>query len=506
MSSTGESNPSTLRQDARGALPFAALSGALQILLSLVGMLLLVRYLPPDLFGVWAVLVGFTAPVILFTSFGFRHSLLRFLPALEELETRSLFLWPVLARRVLWVSLVGLALYFAFPFFAGRLGVEAYRNVFSIFLPSFVFLAASQYLVIGLNAGFRQREVFIGSLVLQTTSVTGIVIGINLEQGLAFFAAVQLTANAVYLLFNLTVSVYYLGAPKWESLKAGHTESPDQRQYRRTSFVDDIGNSFLSADINRFVVAAFSTTPQVAVYSVAASIVERLRALVPVEVFRPLATVTFFKRFEETGTIDEVNRMFAFLFAVNRIVTTAFLVLFIPLGYEAIVWVFRADYGASYLPIVLMLIAIGVFTIPIGIVAQALRRPKWLVYSKLAVLINIGLGIPLAMNYGAVGMAAATALAELIKNLIVFILLRTEFQIRYPWFSMLRFLVSGICVGLLLYWLDGYVHFLLTGAIGVITWFFAIRVFRILSHGERSLLVTVLPGRLHKVARLLIGT
>ncbi|MFP6640910.1 MAG: hypothetical protein VCC04_11760, partial [Myxococcota bacterium] len=64
----------------------------------------------------------------------------------------------------------------------------------------------------------------------------------------------------------------------------------------------------------------------------------------------------------------------------------------------------------------------------------------------------------------------------------------------------------GICVGLLLFWLDGYIHFLFTGAIGVITWFLAIRVVRILSPGERSLLVTVLPARLHRVARLLIGT
>jgi peptidoglycan biosynthesis protein MviN/MurJ (putative lipid II flippase) len=68
-----------------------------------------------------------------------------------------------------------------------------------------------------------------------------------------------------------------------------------------------------------------------------------------------------------------------------------------------------------------------------------------LVYSKVAVFVNIGLGIPFAMMYGALGMAAVAAISELVKSLVVFVLLRMEFGIRYPWKGTFRFLLVGGC-------------------------------------------------------------
>ncbi len=505
MTGASGERSSRLRQDARSAVPYAALSGALQILLSLIGMLLLVRYLRPDDYGVWMVLIGFGAPIAVFSSLGFRHSMLRFLPALESHEARRRFIWGVLFRRLFWVLLVCVVLNAAFPLYASRFGLEGQAHVLLLLSPSFLFVAGNQYLVVALNAVFRQREVFVGSLLLQTVSVGGVALGIYLEQGLLYFAAALLAANSVHLVFNLVASARYLGAPQWVDVKGSHVEGREEHRYRRTSFVDDIGTSLLSADINRFILAAFSSSSQVAVYAVATSIVERLRGLMPLEVFRPLATVTFFKRYEESGTIDEVNRMFGFIFAVNRIVTTAFLVLFIPLGYEAMVWVFREDYGASYLPVVLLLVAMGVLSMPIGLVAQALRRPQWLVYSKLAVLINVGLGIPLVMRYGAVGMASATAVSELVKNLIVYFLLRREFALRYPWASTFRFLVSGALVAAALWWLQGRIHFLIVGVVGALGWLIALRAFRVLDSDERALLFNIVPDRFQRVAGLLLG-
>ena len=505
MAETEENEGSTLRGDAQRSLPFAALSGALQILLSVVGMLLLVRYLSPEIYGKWAVLMGFAAPVMLFTSLGFRHSLLRFSAALESDQARCRFLWSVLFRRCLTLLVVCIVLFATFPFYESRFGVAGQGNVFALMLPAFLFLAASQYLVIGLNVALRQREVFIGSLIFQGSSILGVLLGIRLEESLPFFAGVYLVANLNYLLFNFSVGIYFLGRPKWQDLTYRHQEDSEETHYRRTSFVDDLGNSFLSADVSRFILAAFSSSPQVAIYSVASNITEKLRALIPLEIFRPLTTVLFFRRYEETGTISEVNRMFHLLLKLNRILTTAFLVLFIPLGYEVIVWIFRADYGPAYFPVVALLIGIGLFGMPIGLVAQTLKRPQWLVYSKLAVFLNVGLGIPLAIHYGALGMASAMALSELMKNLIVYVLLRREFPISYPWLSTLQFAFSGISVALLLWLLKGSVHFLIAGGIGTLAWLAAIRLFRILSSEDRELLSGVAPERFRRGLQLLLG-
>ena len=66
MSSPASGTSADLKQDAKRALPFAAMSGVLQILFSLVSMVLLVRYLPQEQYGVWAIVVGLGAPIMLF--------------------------------------------------------------------------------------------------------------------------------------------------------------------------------------------------------------------------------------------------------------------------------------------------------------------------------------------------------------------------------------------------------------------------------------------------------
>ncbi len=506
MTGESESSQSTLTHDTRRALPFAALSGAMQIVLSIAGLLLLVRYLPPDLYGVWVILLGFSVPIILFTSLGFRNSLLRFLPATEEKEAQRQFLWSVLFRRALVALGACVVMGLAFPLFSGRLGISGYGMAFAALLPGYLFFDVSQYLTVGLNTAFRQREVFLGTLFFQIVSVSGVVAGIYLGRGLVFFAIAYTISTLAFLAFNVVATSHFFGRPHWSDLLHSHIEVGEETKYRWASFVDDVGNGLLSADINRFILAAFSSSPQVAIYAVASNIVLRLRALVPIWLFRPLVTVVFFKRYEESQSIHELNRMFSFIWALNRIVTTAFLVLFIPLGEETLVWVFREEYATSYLPMVLLLFSLGFLTMPVGLVAQAVRRPQWLVYSKVAILVNLGLGIPFAMKYGALGMAAVAAASEFIKSLVVFVLLRMEFGIQYPWRSTFRFLLAGFLVGGGLWLSKGYLPLLVEGLAGLVVWLLTVRFFGLLSRDEKKLVVTAAPERFQSVLKALVGS
>jgi hypothetical protein len=56
-----------------------------------------------------------------------------------------------------------------------------------------------------------------------------------------------------------------------------------------------------------------------------------------------------------------------------------------------------------------------------------------------------------------------------------------------------------------LWWLNGAIHFLATGAIGVFAWLAAMRLFRVLNESEKELLLTILPNRFQRVAAFLIG-
>ena len=125
--------------------------------------------------------------------------------------------------------------------------------------------------------------------------------------------------------------------------------------------------------------------------------------------------------------------------------------------------------------------------------------------SQFAVLVNVGLGIPAAIYWGATGMALATVASQLTKNAIVFILLRREFPVRYPWGTSLRFALAGAAVGILLWWLNGLVPFLAAGVVGAVAWLVALRLFRVLNEDERQLLVTIVPTRFQRITGLLIG-
>jgi O-antigen/teichoic acid export membrane protein len=60
---------------------------------------------------------------------------------------------------------------------------------------------------------------------------------------------------------------------------------------------------------------------------------------------------------------------------------------------------------------VFLFVGIGPFGTPYGLVAQTLRRPQLLIYSKVGVVVNLGLGLPLSYQFGASGMAIAAALS-----------------------------------------------------------------------------------------------
>ena len=495
---------SSLKQDARSAVPYAVLSGGLQILLSLVGMLLLVRYLPPETYGKWVLMLGFAVPVILIASMGYRTSLLRFLPTLDEKAERAAFLWSVLFRRGGMALLVCIVLGLTFPTYSGWIGISGQWSVFLFLLPGFVFMETCHYLVIGLNSSFRQREVFLGSFLFQSVTVASVVVGIQLELELLYFAAVYSASGLVHLAFNFLAASYHIGPPRLEYLRSRHVEAAEERRYRRASFVDDLGNGLLSSDVNRFILAGFSSSAQVAIFAVASNMVSRLSSLLPLFLFRPLITVVFFRRYEESESRAELNRMFSFVFTLNRLLTNAALIVFLPLGYQLLVWAFRADYGNAYVPILVLLFSKGFLFMPVGVVAQVVRKPEWLVYSKFAVLVNFGLGIPMSMKYGATGMAVVAALSELVKGLIVFVLLKKNFQLRYPWASSFRFLLAGAAVAAVIAWLNTFVPLLVAAAMGAVGWLVAIRFCGVLTKDERGLLAGITPDRFQPLLRIFV--
>ena len=55
--------PASTKKKAQTAVPFVVASGLLRLVMGLVGLLLLVRYLPQEEYGVWVLLTGLAIPL-----------------------------------------------------------------------------------------------------------------------------------------------------------------------------------------------------------------------------------------------------------------------------------------------------------------------------------------------------------------------------------------------------------------------------------------------------------
>ncbi|MCH2185850.1 hypothetical protein MK280_08255, partial [Myxococcota bacterium] len=489
------SSEASAREGVRRGLPYAALSGILQIAFALIGMLLLVRYLPPDDYGIWVLMVGVAGPLMLAASLGYQHAILRFLRSIDRPTDRNAFVWSVWTRRSLAIIALLTVMWVLFPIWAPQFGLSAYSDLFAILLPCYFAIGSGAYLQAALNTAYRQREVFWAFLACQLTFVGGVLVGIRIGLGLVDFAWVYSASTLLQWVIVFVACLHYFGRPHRQVLTEPVRETTERRRYRMTSWWDDLGTMLLSSPVNRLILAALGTTGEVAIYAVASNIVDRLLAWQPMQLFRPIATVSFFSRYEETGRIEDVSRMFRFVYAVNRSVTMLFIVLFVPFGERLLVWVFRPEYAKSYWPAVVLLVGAVLFAAPTGVIAQTLKRPKVLLWSKLAVAINLGLGIPLALGYGAVGMAVAVVLSTLAKNLIIYVLLRLEFDLRFPWSTLLRY-SAVTCLGIssalvLQIWMPWFI----ATCLGALAYVMGLRLFSVMDIEDRQLLVQLAPGR-----------
>jgi len=427
-----------LRQRVQRALPYAFGIALLQIALSLVGMVLLVRYLSPADYGVWMLLQGLIGVVELFASFGFLMVLVRSLPALDERREIAGLVWSVTLRRLVFAAAIAALLVAAFPLYAARYEIEAHRFEVSL-VPAFLVPAVgSAYLAASLQALFEQRSVLTASLAYQLVMLSATALGIVQGRPLAYFVIVSASANWAQFVVLAALFARRFGGPRRADLRRALPETDDQRRYRRVSWLDDLGVRVLSTDIDRYLIGFFSQSAQVAIYAVAATITSRLEYFLPHRMLQSVIEPAIYRRYEETGGVSGVAPIFGAIFKVNYVLAFGFLAVFVPLGGELLRAVFGDVYDASWAPTVIFLAFLAFNSNPLGMVIHAVRRPELLVFSKVVIPLNFVLAWLLVPRYGALGMAAATGATMVLKNTALFAVAKRQLGLSIPWVATLR--------------------------------------------------------------------
>jgi len=494
------------------AVPWLIASVVSRMLISLLGIILLVRYLAPADYGIWVLLLAMTGLVKLVVSLGYDHFFARFVPGLRERSDVSMMVWPIFVRLVLRAIIVCGFVVAAFPLYSPRFGLEGSFELVLVYQAAIVSAIGSVFIVLAFSARFLQREVLILTVPHRVLMVAVIVLGIWLELDLLYFVAVSSVLGAL----NLVVCVAFFRAefrlPPLRDWFRPRPQSDEERRFRRASYLSEYGVTFLNTEVDRYLIAVLSNRVDVAIYALATNVVERLRLVLPTQLFRPLMEATFYRRFEETGDRSEIDRMFQLLLTLTSVGSFAFVAVFVPVGREVLGVLFREEYAASYWIVVVYLVTMFSHQMPVGLVVKALKRADILVYGQIAVLVNLGLGIYLVTTYGAIGMAIATAISVTLKNGIMYAWVKRLMTIRLPWMGISKCAFAASTVAGLLMLVKSAVPMpewlivLTLSPLALLLYGLALRLLAPLDASQRGILIAAMPPRIQRPLTLLIGS
>jgi O-antigen/teichoic acid export membrane protein len=492
----------SIKTKAKKALPYSVGISVLKMLVALFGMVLLIRYLSAEDYGIYALLAGLPLLLNIFLALGYDQYLLRYLPKLDNQEEISEMVWNILFWRILTVALASVLLSLAFPLFAESFGLDGYHVHFVVFQLAVLSHIGFLLLEKAFHARFEQKVILWCRAAYELGRFAVIIIGVQLEKDLLFFViGLSLSELMVFVLMCLVFLKIY-GFTSLRKVLRVRQENEEEKSYRWGSYIEKFGASFLGTDIDRYILAYFSTNIQVAVYAVATKTLSKLMIFYPNRMFKFVSEAALFSKYDQHQDDRDLNRMFGFIYNANNVVAFLFLAIFIPLGSFLLEFVFENDYiRQAYWPLIIFLCFLIFYNIPLTLIARAIKRPRILVYAKISFVINIAAGIPLAQAYGATGMALATAGSVVLQNIIVYILINQTHKLSLPWLSSLKcLLMLGLTVGVLYFTRSQVDSLFINLGIGLLTYLVAFKLIRIFDQYEANLFLSLLPKPLVKPA------
>jgi len=496
-----------IKSKAKKAIPYSIGISMINVLVALFGMVLLVRYLEAFEYGVYALLSAMPIMMNRFFALGYDQYLTRYLPGIDNDQDVSYTVWHIISRRVLLTSCISLLLMLSFDWYSANFGLSDYYQHFFYYQGIVVLFTANDLLRKALLARFSQKVILLNNIITESLRVVIIMYGVHHRLDLLFFIKGLLTVELagfimIAIHFNRLYEMRY-----WFSLLQLRKENREEKSYRWGSYIDKLGGSFLSTDIDRYILAFISTNTQVAIYAISTKILTKILNFYPGRMFQHVIAPALYTTYDRNQLTSDLNRMFKFVYSANNIIGILFLAVFIPLGKDLLILVFHQDYIAdAYWPLTFFLIFLVFNNIPLNFVAQAIKRPRILVISKLTFIFNLAVGIPAAFYFGALGMAIATASSGAIRNMIIFLLINKHTKLVLPWVATLKSIFNGIVTILLLVLLDNSIEGLLLLKVlaGIMIYGALSKANTVFDQEEHALFISLVPHKLQKFASALV--
>ncbi len=427
-------------------------------ILGLVASVLVIRKLPVDDYGTYLFIFGLFFIYQLLITSPIKHLLLRFVPELRSkkqyLPLKYLLLTTFFGAIVLIVVFTLCLVLFReqiMPFF-NLSQFYLFVNAFVVFVLAY---AMANYFESLLSAYLLHKWIaFIKVLVVVVRSVSYFVLYNKL--GVETLLFIEAGVSIVSVLLAL-FAIYFKVLPELIKFRAIQNSIVivKQRMWRfwSLSLFSELGYGIIGRTSDQYIIAAMSNPYYVGLYGFSLKVFEIVYKILPLREFESVLKPVFFKKFSKKTASSVLNDYYLFIIKVILPVLIFPLLYFLIFGKGLIIHVFDIKYIEAYrlTVIALLSICLNACFYPLSMLVQLKERVEIILYTRIVAVFSITMGVFLMAKIGIVGVAIASLLGELFKNLLMLVLFRKYVKLKYDWSVLMRyFLILLLSVALFL--------------------------------------------------------
>jgi len=217
------------------------------------------------------------------------------------------------------------------------------------------------------------------------------------------------------------------------------------KRYGLLSMVNELGVGIVGKTSDYFIVAAMSSPLQVGLFAFAHRIYGIVFKILPFNDIQTVIRPLFFQKYSKEYDIKEFQKMYSFMIKLLLPIYIFPAIYFFFFGRSIISIVFDPKYIDAYWITIIVLLSnvFLAFFFPLALTVQLKERMDILFYSKIVAVFSIIAGI-LGMKYfGVLGVAIASLIGNLLKNLFIVFFMRDYPEIRFNYKDFLNFLFIG---------------------------------------------------------------
>ncbi|MBU1708256.1 oligosaccharide flippase family protein [bacterium] len=428
---------------------FSVFSKAQGAIFSYIITRLLLHAMAVEEYGFYSVLfVGIMLNLPYFARLGIPNFLLRFIPELyskSRFRTINRLFHNVNLLQIGAAFLLLMAAFIFAPNIAVLIkfpGTETALRIFSIGALAYLVQDNIRTLLSGL---FKQRIIF---WILFYYNCVRLVAILYVTQ-FAYSIIAIIVAEVAAFLVGL---VFYAVGYRWtirpliaqDHNQIEHIEWRRFSRYTGLSYLSEIAGALLAAATDLFLVTGILGAVAVGYYGIANRITTMMSHLLPYQNLRWVIEPLFFS---EYGSSKDNSAQFGYTLLVKA---TCFITF--PIGIwlalmakPVIVHLFDPDYvqAAGILSIMALFLPMVALQQPLGLILQNAERIDLLIYSKVAGVIKIVVGLWLVPRGGAIAMVWIAGLAYLLQNTLFYIFTVTKLGIRTDLIGLLRLAINS---------------------------------------------------------------